>query len=236
MLSGLTAIPSDPLLSVAAESKTLVSGAYVQMRRDIIEGRLKPGFKLKVEHLKEDYNVGAGTLREAMALLSADALVTLQGQRGFRVAPISKDDFRDITETRVDLECRAMRLSIERGNDVWEASLSSSFHLLTLAEQRLQEGDPETFNAWEVANKRFHAILISESNSRWTQHFLGILYSQAERYRRLLLVNRPASRNVHDEHKAIFEAAILREPDQATALLTKHIRINYDLLRDVLSD
>lgn len=138
MLNELPSVHADTVITLDAP-KTLVSGAYSQLRRDIIEGRLKPGSKLRVEHLKDDYKVGAGTLREAMGLLAADALVTVQGQRGFRVAPISLEDFRDITETRVTLECQALRLSIEQGGYQWEGSLSGSFHLLALADQRLKD-------------------------------------------------------------------------------------------------
>ena len=83
-----------PLDSV--EPKTLVEGAYQRLRRDIIEGVHAPGEKLRVEHLKDQYEVGAGTLREALLLLVTDALVVAQGQRGFRVAPISIADFEDI--------------------------------------------------------------------------------------------------------------------------------------------
>ena len=87
--------------------KSLVAGAYKQLRADIIEGRLLPGSRLRVEHLKDDYKVGAGTLREALGLLVADALVTSHDQRGFRVAPIALEDYYDITNTRVMLECEA---------------------------------------------------------------------------------------------------------------------------------
>ena len=98
---------SDAAVSPPRESfepKTLVEGAYQRLRRDIIEGVHPPGEKLRVEHLKDQYEVGAGTLREALLLLVTDALVVAQGQRGFRVAPISIEDFEDITRTRILLE------------------------------------------------------------------------------------------------------------------------------------
>ncbi len=69
-----------------AEPKTLVEAAYRSLRRNIIEGRLSPGEKLRIEHIKNDYGVGGATLREALSLLTSDALVVSQGQRGFRVA------------------------------------------------------------------------------------------------------------------------------------------------------
>ena len=96
-----------PSLAHTASANTLVGTAYVNLRRDIIQGKHPPGSRLRVEHLKDDYGVGAGTLREALALLVSDALVIAQGQRGFHVTPISLEDFRDITENRVLLETEA---------------------------------------------------------------------------------------------------------------------------------
>lgn len=220
--------------NTAAEPATLVSAAYVALRKDIIQGRLAPGSRLRVEHLKDEYHVGAGTLREALALLAADALVVIKGQRGFRVAEMSYSDFADITETRVTLECRALRLSIRNGDDEWEGALSSAFHMLSLSEERLRDG-PGTFDDWEAANKRFHEALISRSASPWTQHFLRILYNQAERYRRLLVSNRPDFRNVHEEHHAIFTAALARDENAACELLSSHIRFNLELYKDQVS-
>lgn len=213
--------------------RTLVSSTHLALRKDIIQGRLAPGSKLRAEHLKDVYNVGAGTLREALSLLASDALVVMQGQRGFRVAAMSTSDFHDITETRVVLECHALRLSIRGGDDEWECDLTAAFHRLNLAEQRFRTQRSTMFEEWESANKGFHEVLISRCGSRWTQHFLKVLYNQAERYRRYLLPNRPDSRDVHAEHEAIFAAAMARDEDAACDILTKHIRYNLDFYNEI---
>ena len=207
----------------AYEPKTLVDGAYRQLRRDIIEGRHPPGTKLRVEHLKDEYEVGAGTLREALALLVSDSLVVAQGQRGFRVAPISLADIEDITRTRVMLECEALRQSITNGDEVWEGNLVSAFHLLTRAEEKLAGDVDGSVNEWEERNRVFHETLIGACTSRWIRHFLAILYRQSERYRRISVLNRPVPQDVHEEHEHIFKAAIARDADEATRVLSGHI-------------
>ena len=111
--------------------RTLVERAYLSLRHDVVCGKLAPGERLRVEHLKDQYEVGAGTLREALSLLVSDALVTSEGQRGFRVAPISLADLEDVTNTRVMLETEALRQSIRRGDAQWEAALVASYRLLT---------------------------------------------------------------------------------------------------------
>lgn len=209
----------------ATSPKTLVESAYRALRRDIIEGRLAPGEKLRVEHLKDDYGVGAGTLREALSLLISDALVVSQGQRGFRVAPVSLEDFEDITRTRVMLECEALRQSITMGDDAWEANLVAAFHRLAKAEEK--RIGSEVREEWEERNRIFHEVLIAACPSRWLKHFLSILYQQAERYRRMSLYLQPIPRDIHVEHEALLHAAINREAEKAAEILAEHILMTF---------
>jgi DNA-binding GntR family transcriptional regulator len=108
-------LPATNHFEAASQApRTLVERAYRSLRHDVICGKLAPGERLRVEHLKDQYEVGAGTLREALSLLVSDALVTSEGQRGFRVAPISVADLEDLTNTRVMLETEAFDLALEK--------------------------------------------------------------------------------------------------------------------------
>lgn len=220
-------------ISSSTGPRTLTQAAYHQLRRDIVAGKLAPGSRLRVEHLKDDYQVGAGTLREALALLVADALVVQHGQRGFRVMAISLEDFLDITATRVLLETAALRQAIDLGDDNWEGDLASAYHRLSLAEDRLELGGADSFSEWEERNRAFHEVLISACPSHWQHHFLDILYRQSERYRRLSISYRPIPRDVHAEHHAIFEATMARDADRACQLLTEHINATLDAIQNL---
>ncbi len=78
----------------AGDEKTQAEKAYRLMREDIVSGALAPDLKLKIDFLRDRYDIGAGPLREALARLSGEHLVTLLGQRGFVVAPMSVADAR----------------------------------------------------------------------------------------------------------------------------------------------
>lgn len=217
-----------------SEPKTLVESAYRALRRDIIEGRLSPGEKLRVEHLKDNYGVGAGTLREALSLLIADALVVSQGQRGFRVAPVSLEDFEDITRNRVMLECEALRQSIAMGDDAWEGEVLAAFHRLSKAEEKLIASTDR--EEWEERNRVFHEVLIAACPSRWLKHFLAILYHQAERYRRLSLYLQPIPRDIHAEHETLLQAVLARDTDKAAAMLAEHIQLTFRSIQALPSE
>ncbi|NMM28262.1 MAG: FCD domain-containing protein [Glaciimonas sp.] len=213
-----------------ATPRTLVEGTYLQVRRDIIEGRLAPGEKLRVEHLKDRYGIGAGTLREALALLLSDVLVVAEGQRGFHVAPISLQDLEDITHTRVLLETNALRQSIRNGDVEWEAALVAAFHKLSNSEERLEEKPDKNSNVreWEQRNRSFHEALIAACDSPWQRYLIGLLYRQSERYRHLAITGNAMPRDVHAEHASIIDAALKRDAERASRALEQHIRLTFD--------
>lgn len=205
------------------QPRTLIETAYRQLRRDIIDGQHPAGHKLRVEHLKSTYKVSAGTLREALGLLVSDSLVVSQGQRGFSVAEMSLVDLEDLTRTRVLVECEAVRESIQRGGDDWEAGVVSAFHKLSLAEERLRSDAAGTFDEWEERNRQFHEALVAACASRWMRRIRTLLYQQSERYRRMSAVKGPPPLEVHEEHREIFEAVMARDAARASAALSTHI-------------
>jgi GntR family transcriptional regulator, carbon starvation induced regulator len=229
-------LPSDKFSAAfqsagAGAPRTLVERAYLGLRHDIVCGKLAPGDRLRVEHLKDQYDVGAGTLREALSLLLSDALVTAEGQRGFRVAPISLADLEDVTNSRVLIETEALRQSIRHGDARWEADLVAAFHLLTQAETHPGGVDPEAF---EQRNKAFHEALIAGHASPWSKYILGILYRHSERYRNInlrLTAAHAAPRDVHREHEEIFRAAIDRQEARAALALEAHVRLTLDIVK-----
>jgi GntR family transcriptional regulator, carbon starvation induced regulator len=211
--------------------RSLIETAYRQLRRDIINGRHAPGEKLRVEHLKSSYQVSAGTLREALALLVSDSLVVPQAQRGFRVAPMSLADITDLTRTRTLLECAAVRDSIESGDDEWEARVVSAYHKLSRAEERLASDVAGVFDEWEQRNREFHEALVSACPSRWILQFRRLLYQQSQRYRRLSAFKGAVPASVHDEHREIFEAALERNVERTDKVLAKHIQFALSVIR-----
>jgi DNA-binding GntR family transcriptional regulator len=209
-------------------SRTLIERTYLQLRRDIVEGRLAPDEKLRVEHLKDRYAVSAGTLREAISRLVSNALVVAEGQRGFRVAPMSLDDLLDLTRLRVHIEIDALRTSIRQGDAAWRAELQAAYDAISAFEQPLA---PELAARWEVMNSRFHEALIAGCRSPWTLDILRHLSQHTERYRRYAIGLPATGRDVHAEHTQIFEAAMSGQEARASLALEAHIGATPEQLR-----
>ena len=195
-----------------------------RLREDILSGTLQPEQRLKFEELRFRYAASVATLREALLHLVSEGLVQSEQNRGFAVAPVSVADFQDITERRVEFEKQAIADSIAHGNDVWEAEIVTSLHLLL----KLAEGAGTRSPEWPARHRRFHQALVARCQSPWLLHFRSVLFDQAERYRSLGRRYRKAPRDVSAEHKALADTALDRDVSKAVLLSEKHIRSTAD--------
>ena len=199
--------------------KTLIESAYEALRQDIIKGTHAPESKLRIEELRKFYDTGASPLREALNRLAGEGFVTVEGQRGFSVAPLSLKDLNDITRLRILLECEAIRESIRHGDDSWEADIVAAFHRLG----KLDDDPNSDVSEWELRNHEFHAALISACDSTWLHKFRATLYEQHRRYRLISLLQHDPTRLVHEEHQAIVAAVLNRDEKSACEATETHI-------------
>ena len=213
--------------------KTLSERIYNQIRRDILSGKLDPGLKLRFELLRGKYDAGTSTLREGLTRLAAEGLVAAEGQRGFRVAPVSPKDLWDITRLRQQLETEAVRRSIATGDDRWESEVLAAYHRLSKLRDK-ESGRLMLLTDESVERHRaFHFSLFSACDSPWLTRFISMLYDHSERYRRFSTLHATKPRKTDDEHRQILEAIIARNADLACALLHEHLERTAEVVSSI---
>lgn len=219
---------------------TLAEKAYDALRRDIVTGQLKPGAHLRMAQLSTRYGMGFSPLREALNRLQAERLVTSVALKGFSVASLSMDEMWDATNTRILIESRALRLSIEQGGDEWEAGIVGSLHALLLQAGR-GTATEEDARALEARHHAFHHALLAACGSGWLMEFFQRLYVESERYRHPMLAPRPGvaahdmPRDIQAEHEALARATLARDADLASALLADHYRRTAQRLESLMT-
>lgn len=197
---------------------------YRRLRNDIVSGNLTPNTRLRFEALRETYEVGIGTLREALSHLVSDGLVRTEVGKGFRVAPVSKTDLIDITEWRVEFEVRAVVESIRRGDDAWEAEIVTAFHLLSRSGLPNLDATPEAWMSYGEKHARFHDALAAGCGSPWLLYFRSVLSAQGQRYQALAVRRAPLVYRNDTEHRDIMEAVLDRNEKKTAKLVEAHIR------------
>jgi DNA-binding GntR family transcriptional regulator len=219
----MTALVAPPAPEGDAKEKTLAERIYKQLRRDILGGKLEPAIKLRFEFLHNHYEASTSTLRESLSRLAAEGLVVAEGQRGFRVAPVSPKDLWDITRLRQQLETEAIRRAIAVGDDHWEAEVVAAYHRLSKLKDK-KTGRLTLLADENVERHRaFHFSLFSACDSPWLIRFLSTLYDHSERYRRFSTLYATEPRASDEEHRQIMDAVLRRDARLATTLLHDHL-------------
>jgi GntR family transcriptional regulator, carbon starvation induced regulator len=202
----------------ASAAATFAEQAFHRLHADILSAKLLPGQKMKVEELRAIYGVGATPLREALSKLSSLDLVTAEGQRGFRVAPVSIENLLDITKTRAWIESAALRVAVASGDRSWEAEILAAAHRLRGCHKSKAEG---LSDEWYRENRMFHDALVA-CRSPQMMAFRVQLYDLSDRYRRLSVQNGLAGRDLDAEHQLIMDAVLARDADAAVAHTIDH--------------
>ena len=214
-------IKRPSLLTKASTPETIGESVYRRIRSDIIFGILPPGQKLRLEKVSESYGTSISTLRELLNRMCAEGLIIAEGQRGFEVASVSADDFRQVAALRLLLENHAMEESFRLGDLDWEGRVVSAHHKLAVMERRMLAGDRLNQELWKRCDWDFHHALISACGSGVLLETHALIYDRYLRYQMIAVIFRGeiAAR----EHQQLLECALARDSKRAQAVLVTHI-------------
>ena len=201
---------------------TIASQLVDKLREAIVSGQLEAGTKINLGAARNLFQVSLSPLREALARLISDGLVTFEDNRGYRVAPMSSADLEEITTLRLEFEIFALREAIRLGDSAWEGEVIRVLH--RLKKEHRDAKQPETLEAWEQIHRQFHLTLISGCGKPHLMNFCSVLLNLNDRYRRTFLRATSGDRNVAFEHSEIAHAAVARDVEYACLKLQDHIR------------
>lgn len=210
-------------LAEPVQGVSLIEVALQRMKRSIVCGDLAPGAKLKVDALSKAYGLSSSPIREALNRLAQEGVVHVSDNKGFRVAPISIEDFNDISRVRSLLESEAFADAMTYGDDAWEGNVMAALHRLSVVEKRVGSGPVALDDEWAERHKAFHMALFSACPSPLILNMIDSLFDRAERYRRYSAKHRQRERHKNNEHQALVKAALARDKDKAVELLKHHI-------------
>ncbi len=204
--------------------------AYEKLRRELLHGTLMPGDRLRVADLNDRYRLGLTPIREALMRLTSEGLVSWESNRGARVAGIDLDEFRDMMQTRREIEFLCLTKAMNLGDAKWEADILRTFHLLSRTPFPDSPEAREAAANWERYHRDFHFALISACGSFSLLRFWNTLADQSERYRKLrLLRSQPREERLREaeldrlDHEKIMQAVIDRDVAAATDLIDAHL-------------
>lgn len=223
--------PSALGLPASSGKRTQATQILSRLRAEIVNGRLMPGERLVVSGLAESLGAGQTPIREALMRLASEGFVTLEDQRGFSVAPVSRQELVELTAARAEIDGILIRWAIQHGDDAWEAEVLGSFHRLQKM-RKLADDGVSLQPGWEERHHAFHAALVGACGNQVLLQTRATLHERADRYRRLSVRYLRAPRDDLGEHEAIMKAALARDTDEAERLIKAHLTQTSRILLD----
>ena len=193
-----------------------------RIREDIVAGRLAPGAKLSLKLLKGRYRAGATPMREALCQLLGSGLVVLETQRGFRVAPVSREELHHIVAIRIQVELYALGRAVGRDSKPWRERLQQAAR--EFARVAAKAGDQRPIDdLWERIHREYHFALIGARSSPALLLLCEQLYDRFDRYRRLAIPVQAYMAVPARDHTELTAAALAGDVPGAQTLLKRHI-------------
>ncbi|TDO50122.1 DNA-binding GntR family transcriptional regulator [Kribbella sp. VKM Ac-2527] len=197
--------------------RTLAETAAAELHQLILSGELPSGTPLRLVELANRLDMSQMPVREGLRRLEALGLVDIIPHKGAWVRELSLDDLRDTHETRLALESLAVRAAAEHFDQEDEQTAVSA-----LAEHmRLSLAD-DSIGARQ-AHADFHFALYRAGGSQWLARAIEPVWQNSERYRfgsRQTAIQIERNRQ---EHQAILDACVARDPDAAEQALRNHL-------------
>jgi DNA-binding GntR family transcriptional regulator len=206
--------------SLTGKIETVGERVYRRLRNDIIFGRLAPARKLKLEALKESYGISISTLRELLNRLTSEGLIVAESARGFEVAPVSAENFKELASLRLLLESHALQRSFALGDMDWEGRVVAAHHKLATMEKRMLAGDHRGLEVLKRYDSEFHQALLSACGSRVLLDSHSSVFDKYVRYLMIAVIFR---NEAIAEHQKLLECALSRDAKTAQSLLATHI-------------
>ena len=210
-----------PLGAVSARGRERPVPSAVRIRDDLRDAiaslRLRPGAAILEKDLARIYGVSRTPVREAVAKLVQEGLVSVFPQAGTFVSRIPLRELVETLVIRNALEATSARLAAERGSDDRVSAVAA---ILAGAREAAAVGNEDLFHR---ADEAFHAAIAEAAGYPKLWHIVQQVKIQVDRVRRLTLPQPGRFARVVDEHDAVLRAIVGRDPAAAAGAMEAHL-------------
>jgi len=186
------------------------------LRSAIIQGVFRPGERLVIDELAEQFGVSAIPVREALQQLQAEGFVEIQPHIGATVTRIEAGQITELFDLLAAFELISGRAACMR------ATTDDLAHMEALLREMDQlESD---LNAWSAANVRFHQFICDCAGMPLVKSMLTRALEHWDRLRRFYLndVFRNRVHAAQREHWQMWRAMCDRNIEQIAQVVNEH--------------
>lgn len=197
--------------------RSLADMATDRLRDDIVNGDIAMGAVLSESALAQTLGISKTPVREALARLRAEGLVTTRPQSGTFVFTPNPKEMRDICDLRTALEPMALTFAVKRNRPALAAALKTL--CAEMAEARA-EHDTRRYLQLDTA---WHDALFEHSDNGYLAEAYRTIRAKMAVLRTHLGTDEAHMAKSFDEHCRMAEAVAAGQLDEALGMLEGHI-------------
>lgn len=198
----------------------LSDGVYETVKALIMDQQIAPGERLNIDAFARDLDVSPTPVREAMARLESDGLVTKRALAGYSVAPLLDDGALDqLFELRLLLEPHCAGLAASQAPPEVVMNLAA---LVDVFPKAGTGEDYRTYRAMAQADAAFHDLVIRTSGRFMIGDTLTRLHSHLHIHR--LWYRSGVAHSTHAEHARIVRAIRRGDAVAASTAMMVHLQ------------
>jgi DNA-binding GntR family transcriptional regulator len=202
-----------------------------QVKEELIKrlgrGTIPTGEPLNEGRLATELGVSRTPLREALISLEREGLITSERGKGFRFAPMSAQEFRDLTTIVATLES----LALESTDPAQLAELAPKL----LAEARAFSAPQAPHDVIERYDDAWHALLLSGCPNARLMDLIASLKLTMHRYEQVALGDQDVLERSAEEHERIAECLVRGDVPQAVRALKENWNSGMDRILERLA-
>ncbi|MDP9796601.1 DNA-binding GntR family transcriptional regulator [Catenuloplanes nepalensis] len=195
------------------------------LRARIMSGELRPGDRIRLEEVAAQLGVSITPVREALLHLRGEDMVELEPRKGYVVAPLSRQDIRDVFGLQGDI---AGELAARVAGRITDGQIAQ-LRLMDRALARTRKaGEIETleFDFHRAVNRIAEARKLSWFLHTATRYTPARFYSADAGWRA----------GMREDHEALLAAFAAHDPAAARTVMTRHFTDGADRLVKHLDD
>ncbi len=205
-----------------ADDKTLLAtSVYDALKGRVMDQYYPPGERLKIDALAVDLNVSPTPIREALARLLAEHLVTVEPYKGYRISPLlTTQQVADLMHVRRLIETAAARLAAQ---NVRTPDLLTFERILRESEVVEVGNWSHGYRHFNLLDQRFHEKLLELSGNQFLLSAWRSLYVHVELGRFYDVFQTPDHEQTCAEHRRICQALAAHDGEAAARAVEEHL-------------
>lgn len=223
------AVPSDPTPETGSEGQSQ-EPVYRALREALMRGDVRPGERMVVKRISDQYGAGVLPVRHALQRLVGEGALSDEPYRGARVPIRSVDELLDLRRVRCAIEGQAAAWAAQ---SVTGDELRRLHRLQTQMKEMIQTSQPEHYLNW---NYQFHFTVYRAARSPLLIPMIERLWLRAGPYLNAMRTDLTLGVGL-DTHEMMLDA--LARGDSAAARLAIETEISEAagfMVRDLIAD